>query len=159
MRSAASRRRLGTCRWGCLTVELREGFVPVVAADVVWVGVDAGKVKHHAAAIDADGGLLWSVKVSNDQKAIADLVARAVSGGVEGSVGGGPDERGRRTVAGGVAAGRAEGDLCARPDGEPDGWGVLDAPPLAGPQLLRAGEFPIPRTLPTNVLFFVYAYA
>ena len=55
----------------------------MAAADVVWVGIDAGKVKHHAAAVDGDGELLWSMKVSNDQQAIADLVARAAVGGVE----------------------------------------------------------------------------
>ena len=59
-------------------MELPGGLlVPVVAEHVVWVGIDAGKVKHHAAAIDAEGELLWSVRVSNDQQAIADLVARA----------------------------------------------------------------------------------
>src|SRR5437764_1785675 len=63
-------------------MELPGGLlVPVVAEHVGWVGIDAGKVKHHAAAIDAEGELLWSVRVSNDQQAIADLVARATSGG------------------------------------------------------------------------------
>jgi transposase len=49
----------------------------VTVPDVVWVGIDAGKAGHHAAAIDAGGGLLWSVKVANGQQEIEELVARA----------------------------------------------------------------------------------
>ena len=45
--------------------------------DVIWVGIDAGKTSHHAAAIDAGGGVLWSVKVSNGQRQIEELIARA----------------------------------------------------------------------------------
>ena len=47
---------------------------------VVWAGVDAGKASHHAAAIDADGRLLWSVRVANEQRRI-ELVARAGQSG------------------------------------------------------------------------------
>ncbi|MEV0570595.1 IS110 family transposase [Dactylosporangium sp. NPDC050588] len=53
----------------------------VVAA---WVGIDAGKAKHHAVAIDGDGDVLWSVKVDNDQQAIVELLARAAA--VDGEV-------------------------------------------------------------------------
>lgn len=45
--------------------------------DVVWVGIDAGKVSHHAAAVDADGRVLWSAKVANGQQEIEELIARA----------------------------------------------------------------------------------
>jgi transposase len=51
--------------------------VLVSATAVVWVGIDAGKARHHAVAVDSDGGVLWSVKVDNDQRAIAELLARA----------------------------------------------------------------------------------
>jgi transposase len=51
--------------------------------DVVWVGIDAGKTSHHAAAIDADGRQLWSVKVANDQRQIEGLVLRAGKAGGE----------------------------------------------------------------------------
>ena len=42
----------------------------------VWVGVDAGKQNHHAAAVDVIGRVLWSVRVSNDQQALAELIGR-----------------------------------------------------------------------------------
>lgn len=37
--------------------------VLVAAAAVVWVGIDAGKARHHAVAVESDGGVLWSMKV------------------------------------------------------------------------------------------------
>jgi transposase len=49
----------------------------VTVPDVVWVGIDAGKASHHAAAIDAEGRVLWSVKVANEQRRIEELIARA----------------------------------------------------------------------------------
>lgn len=55
----------------------------VTAADVVWVGIDAGKASHHAAAVDAAGKRLWSVKVANGQRPIEELVARAAGSGAE----------------------------------------------------------------------------
>ncbi len=55
----------------------------VTVRDVVWVGIDAGKASHHAAAVDADGRQLWSVKVANDQREIEGLVARAGESGAE----------------------------------------------------------------------------
>jgi transposase len=54
----------------------------VTAADVVWVGIDAGKSSHHAAAVDAGGKRLWSVKVAN-QRQIEELIARAARSGAE----------------------------------------------------------------------------
>jgi transposase len=47
--------------------------------DVIWVGIDVGKAHHHAAAVDSDGELLWSVRVANDQPAIEKLIARAAA--------------------------------------------------------------------------------
>jgi transposase len=41
----------------------------------------AGKASHHAAAIDADGRLLWPVKVANEQRRIEELIARAAGSG------------------------------------------------------------------------------
>ena len=42
----------------------------------VWVGVDAGKQAHHAAAVDITGRVLWSARVSNDQQALAEVIGR-----------------------------------------------------------------------------------
>lgn len=50
---------------------------------VVWVGIDAGKATHHAAAVDEQGQLCWSQKVANDQAAIGELVARAAGTAAE----------------------------------------------------------------------------
>jgi transposase len=50
---------------------------------VVWVGVDAGKVTHHACAMDAEGEVVFSQKVSNDQAAIEQLVTRAAETATE----------------------------------------------------------------------------
>lgn len=36
----------------------------------VWVGIDVGKGVHQAAAVTADGRLVWSRRVANDQAAI-----------------------------------------------------------------------------------------
>lgn len=43
----------------------------------VWIGIDAGKESHHAAAVDDAGQVLWSVRVANDQQAITRLIDRA----------------------------------------------------------------------------------
>jgi transposase len=43
----------------------------------MWVGIDAGKEHHHAAAVDDLGQVLWSTRIANDQAAIAELVNRA----------------------------------------------------------------------------------
>ncbi len=42
----------------------------------VWVGIDAGKEHHHAAAVDDLGRVLWSRRIVNDQAAIAELIDR-----------------------------------------------------------------------------------
>jgi transposase len=43
----------------------------------VWVGIDVGKSSHHACAVDESGKVLWNQKVSNEQRAIEQLIARA----------------------------------------------------------------------------------
>jgi transposase len=53
----------------------------VTVGDVVWVGIDAGKASHHAAAVDAEGRVLWSVKIANEQRRIEELIARASRSG------------------------------------------------------------------------------
>jgi transposase len=53
----------------------------VKVRDVVWVGIDAGKTHHHAAAVDADGVLVWSMRVLNDQQVIGELLDRAAKTG------------------------------------------------------------------------------
>jgi len=58
----------------------------VTAADVVWVGIDAGKGSHHAAAVDAGGKRLWSVKVANGQREIEELIGRAARSAGDGEV-------------------------------------------------------------------------
>jgi transposase len=45
--------------------------------DQAWVGVDVGKDHHWAAAVDADGQVLLSRKLANDQQAILGLLAEA----------------------------------------------------------------------------------
>jgi transposase len=55
----------------------------VTATGVVWVGIDAGKSSHHAAAVDAGGKRLWSVKVANGQRQVEELIARAAGSGAE----------------------------------------------------------------------------
>lgn len=55
----------------------------VTARAVVWVGIDVGKTSHHACAIDADGKIVFSRKVANEQSAIEQLVTRAGQAGGE----------------------------------------------------------------------------
>ncbi len=43
----------------------------------MWVGIDAGRHSHHAAAVDEHGQVLWSMRVSNDQQALTDLLKGA----------------------------------------------------------------------------------
>ncbi|WP_433262832.1 IS110 family transposase [Actinosynnema sp. CS-041913] len=50
---------------------------------VVWVGVDVGKARHHACAMDANGKVVFSQGLANDQAAIGQLVARAVKSAAE----------------------------------------------------------------------------
>ena len=49
----------------------------MTARAVVWVGIDVGKASHHACSIDADGKIMFSRKVTNEQSAIEQLVTRA----------------------------------------------------------------------------------
>ena len=53
------------------------------AGQLVWVGIDAGKITHHAAAVNAAGEVVWSRRVRNDQAAIETLVAKATEDGVQ----------------------------------------------------------------------------
>src|SRR5262245_45671149 len=46
-------------------------------ADAVWIGMDVGKLAHHATAIDAQGRVLWSRRVPNEQAAIEKVIAQA----------------------------------------------------------------------------------
>jgi len=55
--------------------ERRNDWMAAVA--VAWIGVDAGKLAHHATAVDADGRVLWSRPVANDQPTIEKLIAQA----------------------------------------------------------------------------------
>ena len=41
----------------------------------LWAGIDAGKRTHHCAVIDAEGAVVLSLKVSNDETALLDLIA------------------------------------------------------------------------------------
>jgi transposase len=47
--------------------------------DQAWVGVDVGKDHHWAAAVDADGQVLLSRKIANDQQAILGLLAEVAA--------------------------------------------------------------------------------
>lgn len=43
----------------------------------VWVGVDAGKAHHWAAAVDETGTQVWSKKITNDESVILDAIGEA----------------------------------------------------------------------------------
>ncbi len=45
----------------------------------VWVGIDAGKAHHWVTAIDDQGAMLWTKKVSNDEGAILDSIAEVLA--------------------------------------------------------------------------------
>jgi transposase len=45
----------------------------------LWVGIDVGKGAHHAAAVDGDGQLVWSRRLTNDQAAIQGLIGQATA--------------------------------------------------------------------------------
>jgi hypothetical protein len=45
----------------------------------VWVGIDAGKGHHWAAAVDDTGTSVWSKKVENDETAILDAIGEALA--------------------------------------------------------------------------------
>ncbi|HEY3750116.1 MAG TPA: IS110 family transposase [Pseudonocardiaceae bacterium] len=46
---------------------------------LVWVGVDVGKTTHHACVMDTTGTVVFTQKLTNDQAAIEQLVARAAT--------------------------------------------------------------------------------
>jgi hypothetical protein len=58
----------------------------VTTTGVVWVGIDAGRSSHHAAAVDAGGKRLWSVKVANGQQPVEELIRRAAASAGGGEV-------------------------------------------------------------------------
>ena len=43
----------------------------------VWVGIDVGKLSHHACAVDATGKVVWTQKLANEQRAIETVIERA----------------------------------------------------------------------------------
>ena len=43
----------------------------------VWVGIDVGKLSHHACAVDANGKVVWTQKLANEQRAIEAVIERA----------------------------------------------------------------------------------
>jgi hypothetical protein len=43
----------------------------------VWVGIDVGKLSHHACAVDAAGKVVWTQKLANEQRAIEAMIDRA----------------------------------------------------------------------------------
>ncbi|MEO3933033.1 IS110 family transposase [Micrococcaceae bacterium Sec7.4] len=44
----------------------------------LWAGIDAGKAHHHCVVIDADGNLLLSKKIPNDESALLELIANVL---------------------------------------------------------------------------------
>jgi hypothetical protein len=49
----------------------------VTVGPQVWVGVDVGKLSHHACAVDEAGKVVWTQKLANEQRAIEAVIARA----------------------------------------------------------------------------------
>ena len=43
----------------------------------VWVGIDVGKLSHHACAVDETGKVVWTQKLANEQRAIETVIERA----------------------------------------------------------------------------------
>lgn len=43
----------------------------------VWVGIDVGKLSHHACAVDETGKVVWKQKLPNEQRAIETVIDRA----------------------------------------------------------------------------------
>ena len=44
----------------------------------LWAGIDAGKRTHHCVVIDGAGAVLLSLKVSNDENKLLDLIATVI---------------------------------------------------------------------------------
>ena len=47
--------------------------------NIAWVGIDVGKAHHWACVVDADGKILLSVKIANDEAEIVSFLANASS--------------------------------------------------------------------------------
>ncbi len=47
--------------------------------DIAWVGIDIGKTHHWVCVVDAEGKVLLSLKVANDEAAIVALLVAAGS--------------------------------------------------------------------------------
>jgi hypothetical protein len=58
-----------------LTCEHRRTTVTV--RPQVWVGIDVGKLSHHACAVDETGKVVWTQKVANEQRAVEAVIERA----------------------------------------------------------------------------------
>lgn len=43
----------------------------------MWVGIDVGKLSHHACAVDETGKVVWTQKLANEQRAIEAVIERA----------------------------------------------------------------------------------
>jgi hypothetical protein len=49
----------------------------IVAAATAVGRIDVGKTSHHACVVDASGKLVWTQKVTNQQRVIEQLIERA----------------------------------------------------------------------------------
>ena len=47
----------------------------------IWVGIDIGKEHHHLAAVTADGRLMYSRRVANDERALLTAMAEVSTAG------------------------------------------------------------------------------
>ncbi|WP_406276533.1 transposase [Nocardia sp. NBC_00881] len=47
------------------------------AVDAAWIGIDVGKLHHHAVAVDVRETVLWSEQIRNDQAVIEQLITTA----------------------------------------------------------------------------------
>lgn len=45
----------------------------------LWIGIDAGKRKHHLVALDAEGKVLLSKAAANDEAALLKLISNAMT--------------------------------------------------------------------------------
>ena len=43
----------------------------------LWIGIDVGKLSHHACAVDETGKVVWTQKLANEQRAIEMVIERA----------------------------------------------------------------------------------
>ncbi len=66
-----------------MTVELSTGVTcehrrtTVTVRPQVWIGIDVGKLGHHACAVDETGKVVWTQKLANEQRAIEAMIERA----------------------------------------------------------------------------------